>query len=52
MDFLFHLIENYHDTGRPFGKNLMQHLIEEEIQEIEAHTAAQVMNMDSSDNVL
>jgi hypothetical protein len=27
----------------------MQHLIEEEIQEIEAHTVAQVMDMESDD---
>jgi hypothetical protein len=38
-----------HDAGGPFGKNLMQHLIEEEIQEIEAQTAAQVMDMESDD---
>jgi cytochrome c553 len=41
-----------HDAGGPFGKNLMQHLIEQEIQEIEAHTAAQVMDMESDDNAL
>jgi hypothetical protein len=41
-----------HDAGGPFGKNLMQHFIEQEIQEIEAHTAAQVMDMESDDNAL
>jgi hypothetical protein len=41
-----------HDAGEPFGKNLMQHLIEEAIQEMEAHTAAQVMDMESNDNAL
>jgi hypothetical protein len=30
----------------------MQHLIEQEIQEIEAHTAAQVMDMEIDDNAL
>jgi hypothetical protein len=30
----------------------MHHLIEEDIQEIEAHTAAQVMDMESNDNTL
>jgi hypothetical protein len=30
----------------------MQHLIEQEIQEIQAHTAAQVMDMESDDNAL
>jgi hypothetical protein len=39
-----------HDAGGPFGKSLMRHLIEEEIQEIEAHNAAQVMDMESDDN--
>jgi hypothetical protein len=41
-----------HDAGGPFGKNLMQHLIEEEIQEIQAHTAAKVMDRESNDNAL
>jgi hypothetical protein len=36
-----------HDAGWPFGNNLMHHLIEEEIQEIEVHTVAQVMDMES-----
>jgi hypothetical protein len=39
-----------YDAGGTFGKNLMQHCIEEEIQEIEAHTVAQVMDMDSNDD--
>jgi hypothetical protein len=39
-----------HAAGGPFGKKLMQHLIEEEIQEIVFHTAAQVMDMESNDN--
>jgi hypothetical protein len=30
----------------------MQHLIEEDIQEIEAYTAAQVMDMEINDNAL
>jgi hypothetical protein len=30
----------------------MQHLIEEEIKEIEDHTAAQVMDMENNDNAL
>jgi hypothetical protein len=30
----------------------MQHLIEQEIQEIEAQTAAQVMDMESDDTAL
>jgi hypothetical protein len=30
----------------------MHHLIEEEIQEIEDHTEAQVMDMESNDNAL
>jgi hypothetical protein len=30
----------------------MHHLIEYKIQEIEAHTAAQVMDMESNDNAL
>jgi hypothetical protein len=30
----------------------MQHLIEQEIQEMEAHTAAQVMDMEGDDNEL
>jgi hypothetical protein len=30
----------------------MQHFIEEDIQEIEAHTGAQVMDMESNDNAL
>jgi hypothetical protein len=30
----------------------MKHLIEQEIQEIEAHTATQVMDMESDDNAL
>jgi hypothetical protein len=30
----------------------MQHLIEQEIQEIEAQTVAQVMDMESDDNAL
>jgi hypothetical protein len=38
-----------YDAGGTFRKNLMLHLIEEEIQEIEAHTAAQVMDMDSDE---
>jgi hypothetical protein len=29
----------------------MQHLIEEEMQEMEPHTAAQIMDMESNDNV-
>jgi hypothetical protein len=33
-----------HDAGGPFGKLLMHHLIEEEIQEIEYQTVAQVMD--------
>jgi hypothetical protein len=41
-----------HDAGGPFGKNLMQHLNREEIQEIEAQTAAQVMDMESDDDAL
>jgi hypothetical protein len=41
-----------HDAGGPFGKNLMQHLIEEKIQGIEAQTSAQVMDMGSDDNAL
>jgi hypothetical protein len=41
-----------HDTGGNFGKNLMQHLIEQKIQEMEAQTAAQVMDMESDDNTL
>jgi hypothetical protein len=39
-----------HAAGGPFGKNLMQNLIEKEIQEIEAQKAAQVINMESDDN--
>jgi hypothetical protein len=38
-----------HDVGWPFGKNLMQHLIEEEIQEIQDQTVAQVMDMESDE---
>jgi hypothetical protein len=41
-----------HDAGGPFGKNLMHNLIEKEIQEIEAHTAAQVMDTESDVNSL
>jgi hypothetical protein len=41
-----------HDAGGPFGKNLMQYLIEQEIEEIEAQTAAQVMEMESDDGAL
>jgi hypothetical protein len=41
-----------HDAGGPFGKNLMQHLIEQKIQEIEAQTVAHVMDMESDDNTL
>jgi cytochrome c553 len=41
-----------HDAGGPFGKNLVQHLIEQEIQDIEAHIATQVMDMESDDNAL
>jgi hypothetical protein len=40
------------DAGGPFGKNLMQNLIEKEIQEIEDQIAAQVMDTDSDDNAL
>jgi hypothetical protein len=40
-----------HDAGWPFGKNLMQNLIEEEIQEVEAQTVAQVIDMESDDTV-
>jgi hypothetical protein len=39
-----------HDSGGQFGKNLMHNLIEKEIQEIEAHTVAHVMDMESDDN--
>jgi hypothetical protein len=39
-----------HDEGGQFCKNLMQNLLEEEIQEIEDHTAAQVIDMESDDN--
>jgi hypothetical protein len=39
-----------HDEVGQFGKNLMQNLLEEEIQEIEAQTAAQVIDMESDDN--
>jgi hypothetical protein len=39
-----------HDAGGPFGKNLVHHLIEGEIQEIETQTSAQVMDMESDDN--
>jgi hypothetical protein len=39
-----------HAAGGPFGKNLMYHLIEEELPEVEAMTSAQVMDMDSDDN--
>jgi hypothetical protein len=38
-----------HDAGGPFCKNLMQHLTEEEIQEIEAQITAQVMDMEGDD---
>jgi hypothetical protein len=31
---------------------LMQHLIEQETQKVEAQTAAQVMDMESDDNAL
>jgi hypothetical protein len=41
-----------HDAGGPFGKNLLQLLNEEEIQEIEAQNVAQVMDMENDDNAL
>jgi hypothetical protein len=41
-----------HDAGGPFGKNLTHNLIEKEIQEIEAQTAAQVMGMERDYNEL
>jgi hypothetical protein len=41
-----------HGVGWPFGKNLIQNLIEEEIQEIEAQTVAQVMDMESEDTAV
>jgi hypothetical protein len=41
-----------HDAGWPVGKNLMQHLIEQKMQEIEDHIVAQVMDMESDDNAL
>jgi hypothetical protein len=41
-----------HDAGGPFGKNLMQNLIEKEIQEKKTQTAAQVMDTESDDIVL
>jgi hypothetical protein len=47
-----HIQLGNHDAGGPFGKNFMQHLIEQEIQEIEAQTAAQLMDMESDDRAL
>jgi hypothetical protein len=41
-----------HDVVGTFGKNFMQHLIEQGIQGIEVQTAAQVMDMESDDNAL
>jgi hypothetical protein len=49
---LWHIQLGYHDAGGHFGKNLMQHLIGQEIQEIEAQTAAPAINMESDDNEL
>ena len=50
MNIQIHLRD--HDAGGPFGKNLMKHLTEVEIQEIEAQTAAQVMDMESDDDAV
>jgi hypothetical protein len=36
-----------HDAGGPFGRNLMQHLTEDEIMEIERKTATDVMELES-----
>ena len=41
-----------HDAGGPFGKNLMQHLTEEEIQEIEARTVVHIMDMESDEDAV
>jgi hypothetical protein len=47
-----HIQFGVHDAGGPFGKNLMQNLIDEEIQKIDDQTAAQVMDMESDDTAL
>jgi hypothetical protein len=41
-----------HYAGGYFGKKFMQSLIDQEIEEIEAQTAAQVIDMESDDIAL
>jgi hypothetical protein len=36
-----------HDAGGPFGRNLMQHLTEEDIIDIEMKTASDVKELES-----